>query len=134
MPIAPKAKNIILLSILLGVAAGVVFVILAEVMDHVYRSSGQVARSLGLPILDAIDEIVTAQDRRRILVHRMVVTPIVIGAGLALTTLTGSMAYLSLRQPTAYEKLRRIPEAALEFFAQDVRTDDSQEPTDISIS
>ena len=134
LPIAPKAKNIILLSILLGVAAGVVFVILAEVMDHVYRSSAQVARSLGLPILDAIDEIVTAQDRRRILVHRMVVTPIVIGMGLALTTLTGSMAYLSLRQPTAYEKLRRIPEAALEFFARDVRTDDVQEPTDISIS
>ncbi len=120
LPIAPKANNIVFLSLVIGVAAGVLFVILAEILDHVYRSASQVASSLGMPILDNIDEIVTTQDRRRILVQRMVVAPMVLGGGLVLTSLSGAMAYLSLGQPTAYEKLRRIPQAAFEFFAGDV--------------
>ncbi len=122
LPILPKARSILLLSILIGVAAGIVIVVLAEIMDHVYRTSGQVARSLGLPILEAIDEIVTANDRRRLLVHRMVVGPTALGIGLIITGLTGAMAYLSLTRPTTYEKLRKIPEAAVEFFAGDVQT------------
>ncbi|MFQ5461065.1 MAG: hypothetical protein ACE5E5_00390 [Phycisphaerae bacterium] len=120
LPIAPKANNIVFLSLVIGVAAGVLFVILAEILDHVYRSASQVASSLGVPILDNIDEIVTTQDRRRLLVQRMVVAPMVLGGGLVLTTLSGAMAYLSLGQPAAYAKLRRIPQAAIELFAGDI--------------
>jgi capsular polysaccharide biosynthesis protein len=58
--ISPKATTIVLLALLAGIASGIAFVVLAEVFDHVYRSSGQVARSLGLPMLETIDEIVTA--------------------------------------------------------------------------
>ena len=65
IPISPKASTIVLLALAAGIAAGIVFVLLAELFDNVYRSSGQVARSLGLPLLEAIDEIVTGTDRRR---------------------------------------------------------------------
>jgi hypothetical protein len=116
IPISPKATTIVLLSLLAGLAAGGVLVILAEVMDHVYRSSWQVARSLGLPLLEAIDEIVTAKDRRRALVQRAVVLPAIILVCLGVTGLTGSMAYLSIKQPWTYERLRHIPDAALDLF------------------
>lgn len=119
IPIAPRAKDIVILSLLLGIAAGIACVVLAEVLDHVYRSTGQVARSLGLPILEAIDEIVTAQDRRRRLVNKLVVAPLILACGLGITCLTGSMAYLSLSRPSTYQKLRGIPQAAIEFFAGD---------------
>jgi hypothetical protein len=92
------------------------FVILAEVLDHVYRSSGQVARGLGLPMLEAIDEIVTGNDRRRMVVQQAVVTPLVIVMCVGLTGLTCSMAYLSLTRPWTYQRIRNIPQAALNLF------------------
>ena len=117
MPIAPRAKNVVVLSLIIGCAFGAIFVILAEVIDHVYRSSGQVAKSLGLPILEAIDEIVTAQDRRRLLIRRAVYAPLMLACSLGLTITTASMAYLSLNAPATYERLMRIPRAAVEFVA-----------------
>ena len=116
-PISPQAMNIVLLAALAGIAAGAVFVILAEVLDHVYRSSGQVAHSLGLPILEAIDEIVTAQVRRRSLVGRLVITPLLVSFLLGVTGLTGSMAYLSLEQPWNYQKIKSIPDKAFKLIA-----------------
>ena len=91
-------------------------------MDNIFRGSSQVARSLGLPILEAIDEIVTGQDRRRLLVRRAVVTPLVVTLCVALSGLTGSMAYLSIMQPRTYQEIRKIPQAALELF---IETDES---------
>lgn len=116
-PISPKATTVVLLAILAGVATGVLFVVLAEVFDHVYRSSGQVARTLGLPMLEAIDEIVTPKDRRYLFVRRVVLTPLVVACFIGCTGLAGSMAFLSIEQPWTYQKLRKIPEAALHLFA-----------------
>lgn len=115
-PVSPRAVTVILLALVAGIGAGALFVVLAELIDNVFRGSNQVARSLGLPILEAIDEIITAQDRRRRLVRRLVVTPILASFCVGLTGLTGSMAYLSIQQPWAYEKLRKVPETALELF------------------
>jgi len=117
IPVNPRASTIVLLAIVAGVIAGVIFVVLAEVLDHVYRSSGQVARSLGLPILDSIDVIITAQDRRRLLVQRSVLAPLLIIACLALTGITGSMAYFSIQRPWAYQRIKRLPEDAMKHIA-----------------
>ncbi len=115
-PISPKATTVILLAILAGIASGVLCTIIAEVFDHVYRSSAQVARSLGLPMLETIDEIVTAEDRRFIFIRRMVLSPLVVVCFAGLTGLTASMAYLSIVQPSAYLKLSRIPQAFFNLF------------------
>ena len=116
-PISPKATTIVVLAILAGLATGTLFVILAEVFDNVYRSSSQVARSLGLPMLESIDEIVTSEDRRYIFLRRMVVAPILLVGFIGLTSLAGSMAYLSIEQPHTYQKLSRVPRAVLHLFA-----------------
>ncbi len=115
-PISPKSASIVVLALLAGLAAGVIFVILAELVDGVYRSSAHVAKSLGLPVLESIDEIVTGPDKRRILVQRAVVSPLIVACCLGMTGLAGSMAYLSLRRPWTYERIRSIPQAALELF------------------
>jgi uncharacterized protein involved in exopolysaccharide biosynthesis len=134
IPVSPKAQTIVLLALLAGLAAGALCVILAEVLDHVYRSSSQVARSLGLPILEAIDEIITVQDRRRLLIRRAVVAPLVIVSLLATTGLSGSMAYVSLQRPWRYQQLQRIPQAAARLFGltehapADARTREPSEP------
>jgi len=117
-PISPKAASIVLLALLAGAAAGVIFVVLAELVDGVFRSSTHIAKSLGLPVLESIDEIVTGQDRRRLLVHRAVITPMLVLCCLGVTGLTGSMAYLSLRRPWAYEQIRSIPQTAIDLFVE----------------
>ncbi len=122
-PIDPKARTIVLLSLLAGVIAGVVLVVLAEVLNHTYRSADQVSRSLGIPVLSAIDEIVTSQERRRLLVRRAVVTPIVLTTLLGFAGGSGSLAYLSLQEPATYRRIQEMPRAALELIASSVRPD-----------
>lgn len=116
IPVSPRSTTIVLLALAAGLGAGVVFVILAELVDNVFRSSGQVSRSLGLPLLEAIDEIVTGPDRRKAVVKRAVVAPVIVAICIGVTGLSGSMAYLSINRPWAYEKIRRVPEAALQLF------------------
>lgn len=118
VPISPKGQMVVLLALAAGIAAGVLFVILSEVMDHVFRSSSQVARSLGLPLLEAIDEIVTVHDRRKMLIMHAVITPVLVIVCLGAIGLTGSIAYLSLAKPATYEKVRHIPESVLKLFIE----------------
>lgn len=118
-PISPKSGTIVLLAVLAGIATGILFIILAEVFDHVYRNTTQVARSLGLPMLESIDEIVTSDDRRYLFLRKMVVSPLVVVCFLFLTGLTGSMAYLSIEQPWTYQRLSRIPHAVANLFANE---------------
>lgn len=120
----PKAKTIVLLAVVCGIIAGVIFVVLAEILDNVYRSASRVSRSLGIPILEAIDEIVTSADRRRQLVRRAVVAPLLVGCCLVFTGVTGSMAYLSIERPWTYQQFKKIPEAALNLMAGKVPDSD----------
>ena len=131
-PIDPKARTIVMLALLAGCIAGVVFVVLAEVLDHAYRSADQVSRSLGVPMLAAIDEIITSEARRRLLIRKAVTVPIVLGVCLGFAGISGSLAYLSLQQPTAYRKIQRIPQAALELLA--TGTSPSKPVTDATAS
>ena len=118
IPVSPSAMTVVLLALLAGAGSGVLFVVIAEVLDNVYRSSTQVAKSLGLPMLESIDEIVTGRDRRALFLRRAVLSPILVISFVGLAGLTGSMAYLSIQQPWTYQRLRRIPEAALHLFAE----------------
>ncbi len=99
VPMSPKATTIVILALLAGLAAGVVCVVVTEVMDQVYRSPTQVARSLGLPLLETIDLILTSQDRRRLLFRRSAIVPAVLLALVAVTCGSGVLAYRSLAAP-----------------------------------
>jgi len=121
IPVSPKANTVVLLALLAGVAAGAIVVILAEVLDHVYRSSGQVVRHLGLPILEAIDEIVTAQDRRRLLVRRVVIVPMVVLVLVGTVGVSGLLAYVSIERPWTYQRLTQYPRAAARILDVEIK-------------
>ena len=44
--------------------------------------------------------------------------PTVVVCGVCVAAMTGSMAYLSIKQPWTYEKIRKIPQAAIELFVE----------------
>jgi uncharacterized protein involved in exopolysaccharide biosynthesis len=110
-PNNPKSKSILVLALLIGTGAGVMFVLLAELFDRSYHTSKQVVQSLGLGILETIDEIVTSVDRARRFRRRFILAPaatvLLVGA-VGVSTL---MAYLTLEQPSTYERLMQRPRA-----------------------
>ena len=125
IPVNPKASTVLILAILAGIAAGAIFVILAEVLDHVYRGSMQVARSLSLPVLETIDVIVTSADRRRLLLRRTVLAPLVLAFFLMLTGVTGALAYLSIQQPWTLDRFSNLPDKARELITQKIAAPDT---------
>ena len=75
-------------------------------------------------MLEAIDEIVTPQDRRILFLRKVVFVPVIAFLFVGLTVFSGSMAYLSLERPWTYQKIRKIPEAAIQLFAGDTKDTD----------
>lgn len=117
IPVSPKTTTIFMLALMVGFGTGAIFVLLSEVFDHIFRSTGHVARSLGLPILETIDEIVTMADRRRQMVRRTVLSPLAVMVLLGMAGGSASLAYISIERPWLYDRVRALPHRAAEMFA-----------------
>ena len=111
-PKEPKPKSVLVLALLIGTGAGVLSVLLAELFDRSFHTSKQVAQSLGLNILETIDEIVTSVDRARRFRRRFILAPAVTAVLLGAVCVTMSMAYLHLQRPHTYERLMQRPRHA----------------------
>ena len=107
-----------MVSLFLGVVAGVCVVLLFEIFDHSFHTSRQVTRSLGLGVLESIDEIVTAADRARLFRRRVLIAPVIVLCMLATVTTSNAMAYLSLKHPNLHQRLTILPERAWGKFLQ----------------
>jgi len=124
VPISPLAKTVLLLSLLAGLATGTVFVVIAELFDRRFRTSSQVAQALGVPILENIDEIVTAADRRGRFLRRAVFSPAIACLLLGIMGISGGLSYLSLHNPTTFERIMSLPKSAWASIAES--TDESR--------
>lgn len=132
-PIHPKSTTVLALSLLVGFAAGAIGVLLKELFDHTYRTSKQVTRSLGLGILESVDEIITSSDRARRFRRKVFYSPVailVLGAGVFLTC---AAAYLSVEHPSRFDKMMHGPRALIsraqqKWFTSAVDEGITQEP------
>jgi hypothetical protein len=117
-PVLPKSQTVIMLALGLGLACGACAVFLREFLDHTFRTAGAVGHSLGVQVLEGIDEIVLPNDRRNHVVKRIVAIPaILLFAGM--TAIAGGMAYVSIENPPLYKSLVNRAEttwAALDFL------------------
>ncbi len=99
----------------IGLGAAVLSALLAELIDRSYRTVTQLSTSLGVPVIESIDEIVTAAVRRRRLLRRIVVMPALAGILVAATLLAGTMAYMSLKHPADFERATSSPRQFLQL-------------------
>lgn len=105
-PTSPDARITLLMCLAVGLAGGVLSALAAELLDRSIRTAGQAARSLGIPVIETIDEIVTAAIRRQQALRRMVLLPAATIASVALLIGSGLSAYLSIEAPWLHERLR----------------------------
>lgn len=111
---SPTFLFVVAVALIVGVGTGAGVVVLTEFFDRSFRTSSQVAKSLGVPILEAIDEIVTPQTKWRRFMHRAVIMPAV-SVMLALVVACSAMvAYISLELPPVYQLGRTSPRLAIE--------------------
>jgi uncharacterized protein involved in exopolysaccharide biosynthesis len=112
VPVSPRISTIVVLTLIAGIASGVVMILLAELFDRTIRTQRQIARGLGLNILESIDEIVTSGARRWRLA-RVVFIPVACGILACLVLGSGSLAYLSLERRAFFQRVITLPRSAL---------------------
>lgn len=108
-PSSPDGKVTTGICFGIGAAVAVLIVVLVEITDRSFRTARGLASSLGVPVIESIDEILTATMRRRRLFRRLLVMPTIAVLLLATTVYAGAMAFFSLERPRDYETIRHSP-------------------------
>lgn len=108
-PSSPDAKLVMLICFAIGAAVGVLFVLFTELMDQSYRTVKQLKSSLGIPVIESVDEIVTEALRRQRVIRYCVLRPAAALVCVSVMVIAGLMAYLSIEDPGGYETLRSAP-------------------------
>jgi ribosomal 50S subunit-associated protein YjgA (DUF615 family) len=100
---SPRVGSVFAVCSGIGLAAAVLLVALAELLDRTFRSPGQVTRVLGVPVLECVRVIPTPRERRRRWIARLTWTP-ALGILLACLLVTASLAYSSLERPALHQR------------------------------
>ena len=105
-PSSPDSRFVLLICFGIGLAAAVVSVLLAELLDRSYRTAKQLTTSLGMPVIESIDQIMTQAALRRKLIRNMLVMPTLGVVAVTVMLLAGTMAYVSLESTGDFEWMR----------------------------
>ncbi|HPF39423.1 MAG TPA: hypothetical protein P5081_13750 [Phycisphaerae bacterium] len=104
-PVTPKSSLVMLICMGIGGAVGVLVVLIAELLDHSYRTAKQLTTSLGLPVIESVGEIMTAANMRRRMIRKVLVMPVAATIAITAATSSGLLAYLSLENPAKYGRV-----------------------------
>ncbi len=107
-PVSPKLERLLMLNIGFGIAVGLGFVLLFELLDPTFRTTAQVAEVLKLPVLQSLGEIILPEVRRKRLAKQVVLHAVAVVL-IGLACLTGGLVYLSLERPQTFEKIKENP-------------------------
>jgi uncharacterized protein involved in exopolysaccharide biosynthesis len=116
-PVAPRIGSVLAVCTGSGLAAAALLVAILELLDRSFRTSGQVARVLGIPVLECIGVISTPQVRRKRWLSRLLWTP-ALALLVALFLTTGALAYASLECRRAHQSaLLRLSSALPRYLS-----------------
>lgn len=98
-PSSPDLMQVLFAAMVLGIVAGVGCVLFADRTDQSITTLEQANRSLGVPIIGAVQEIVTRRHARLRLISKSVAYPVVLAVFAASLGGGAYLNYLSLRKP-----------------------------------
>jgi len=108
-PSSPTLFKILAGALALGLAVGTLMIVLAELLDHSYRSVEQAIEEIKLPVLGAINEIVSPSAAMRRKIFGWGVFPAVTMGLLLVLGGVFFMTYLSLELPHKYDAFKANP-------------------------
>lgn len=108
-PSSPTLIKILAGAVALGLAVGTLMIILAELLDHSYRSVEQAIDEIKLPVLGAINEIVSPAAAMRRKIFGWGIFPAVTMVLLLVLGGVFFMTYLSLEMPHKYDQFKDNP-------------------------
>ncbi|MCC7191357.1 MAG: hypothetical protein IT444_01130 [Phycisphaeraceae bacterium] len=107
--IAPSSKptliGVLVVALGAGLGVGVLMILLAELLDHSFRSIDQAVDELKLPVLGAIAEISTPARAMKEKIFAWAVMPAIGAAMLMVLLVSIWMVYLSLEKPQQFQQL-----------------------------
>lgn len=96
-------------SLALGLATGAGMVLLAELLDHSFHSAEQAVDDLKLPVLGAVNEIVTPSKAFRRKLMGWGVFPALSALMIVILSVAFGVAYLSLQYPHRWDQFKSDP-------------------------
>ncbi|GJM24721.1 MAG: hypothetical protein DHS20C16_11360 [Phycisphaerae bacterium] len=138
-PVSPRSTTVLALSILAGLGAGAVGVLRKELFDQTYHTTKQVTRSLGLAVLESVEEFITSVERARLFRRRVIYAPALVFVLLTAVGFSCAAAFLSIEKPKAYEHYMTKPRAIWQSVwneksvADSTKVSNSKKPTQTKI-
>lgn len=123
-PTYPAALLVLGVCLAIATASGAVTVLAGEFLDHSYRTVKHLSSSLGVPVIESIDLIVTRAQRKRRLAWNMLAMPALATLLFAVLLGTGTAAYLSLEQPAKLVEIKAKPHRAIQIVFEPSVSDD----------
>ncbi|MCZ6699153.1 MAG: hypothetical protein O7D94_09510, partial [Planctomycetota bacterium] len=114
-PSAPVSLTIMLACLGIGLAFGAVFGLLKEFVDRSFRTAKQLSTTLGVPVIESVDEIITRAIYRKRMFRQIVLVPALMLLLTASTIVAGTMAYFSIENPSRYEQIKTMPQRAVQL-------------------
>ncbi len=105
-PDSPDAALVLAICFGIGIAVGVVTVVIVELCDHSYRTVKQLSTALGIPVIESVDEIITAAVARRRVFRGLVLMPALAVMLVMAVSFAGTMAYFSIERPDDFAAVK----------------------------
>lgn len=123
-PVSPDLSHVLLAAVGMGLLSGAVSVLFAHRTNESYRSGEDLAQAMGVPLVGAVSEIISKQQRRIKRLRKCILYPLnVAGMSAVLLLLTG-MLYFNLKRPEAFDRITTYPG---EFISSKLSLDNAKD-------
>jgi len=122
-PSSPRTEAVLFVCLFIGLVTGGALVLLVEMFDQTYHTAPQIAASLGVPLLAAVDFVMPYAQRRRLFLRRLLLGPLAATALIAIVLASGSLAYLSLEGPATYQRMTHTNPGERTWHAESAQPD-----------
>jgi len=108
-PVSPDLAHVILAATAMGLLAGAVSVLFAHRTNESFISGEELSRTVGVPLMGAVSEIISKQQRRMKRIRHYLIYPLnLAGMALVLLMMTG-LLYVNLNKPEKLGQMARHP-------------------------
>jgi len=106
IPIAPNLAQILMATVVMGLAAGSLNVFIAYRSNNAFHNGDQLVNAFKLPMIGSVSEVITRKEKRQRRVKNMIIYPLNASAMAAVLLVVVGLLYIDLEQPFIYDDIK----------------------------